>query len=141
MNGTLVDRALFLKRTHLFGDLDLDVLLPISDILEELLFQPAETVFSEGQEARAIYLILSGLVTIHLGDGSLCQLGPGELFGDESIFNTRPREYKAVASEPTRLLSLSYSNLLTVLSECPSVALNLIEEYAASVQFRRRICS
>lgn len=138
MTSTLIDRALFLKRTHLFGDLDLDLLLPISDSLEELLFQATEPIFSEGQEARAVYFILSGLVKVHLSDGTHHDLAAGELFGDEAIFNARSRGYQAIATETTRLLTISYTNLLTVLSECPSVALNLIEEYAAAVQFRRR---
>lgn len=134
----LIDRALFLKRTHLFSDLDLDTLLPISDKLEELNFGAGDQIFAAGQEARAIYLIVSGRVAVRLPNGESKELGSDELFGDESIFNRRPREYQAVASQRTEILSLSHTNLLTILSECPSVALNLIEEYAAPIAFRTR---
>lgn len=135
---SLIDKALLLKRTALFSSLDLDLLLPIADKMEELLFQPRERIFNENQPANSMYLVVSGSVNIESDNKAAATLKVGEFFGDESLFNGRPRQYSATASSSTLLLRLSRTNLVTIVSECPAVALSLLEAYAAPLTFRAR---
>ena len=63
-------------------------------------------------------------------------LKTNEFFGDESIFNEQPRSYFAIANDETLLLSINRTNLLTIISECPSIAVSLLNKYALNIKNR-----
>ncbi|MBU6384222.1 MAG: cyclic nucleotide-binding domain-containing protein [Verrucomicrobia bacterium] len=134
---SLIEKAFFLKKTRLFSDLDLEILLAISEKLHEDDYDKDEKVFTPGQVANRIYLIASGSVQIFDADRRLlCELGAGEYFGDESLFNELPRGYAAVCKSDTLFLTLSRSHLLSVISECPSVAVTLLQAYSQQLPCR-----
>jgi len=136
---SLIDKAFLLKRTQLFAALDLDLLLSIADKLGVSTFDAGETIFSLDQDAHRMYLIARGSVRIRTKDNSLLALlGTDEFFGDESLFHDRPRAYEAFCESDALLLSLSRTNLLTIISECPSVAVAFLHVYASSMIFRSR---
>ncbi len=129
---TLIEKALLLKGTTLFGDLDLEMILPISDKLGPIQCKPGRPIFSAGEEATHVYLIAEG--GVELGGETI--LGPGQLFGEEAILSGEKRSYGATATEPSLLLALSKANLFATLEECPAFAIGLLKEYAAKVQKR-----
>lgn len=135
---TLIDKAFFLKQTSLFDALDLDLLLSISHQMETLTFKAKSSVFLCESVAQKLYLIMEGVVELRDGQKRiLTQLDPGDFFGDEALFNDRPRAYEAFCPEGTLLIALSRSHLLSILAECPTVALRLLEAYAATTDRRR----
>ncbi len=88
----LIDKAFLLKKTPLFGTLDLDLLLTISDKMDLSLFKNGAKIFSMDQEAHRMYLIVEGKINIFNRQGELLsELGAGEFFGDEALFNEKPR--------------------------------------------------
>lgn len=139
MKLNLIDKAFLLKKTSLFGSLDLDLLLTISDHLEMVSHRTSEKVFQLDQDAHRMYLIVDGRVLIQNKEGqSLAELSAGEFFGDESLFHERPRTYEAICATPLTLLALSRSHLLSIIAECPTVAIALLEAYTHGTEFRKR---
>ncbi len=135
----LIDKACLLKKTHLFGELDLDLLLAISDKMGELTFEANTPIFHLNQMASRMYVIVSGAVVIQdEHKKALAHLSEGDFFGDEALFNEKSRTYEALSQESTLVLTLSRTNLLTIMSECPSVAIALLRLYAAPLLFRAR---
>ncbi|NGX53541.1 MAG: CRP-like cAMP-activated global transcriptional regulator [Chlamydiae bacterium] len=135
----LIEKAFLLKKTAFFHELDLDLVLSIADKLDLNTFSPDTAIFSIGQETHHMYLIVEGKVKIEDEKRAvLAELRPGEFFGDEAIFTEKPQGYSAIAVTECVILSLSRSHLLTIISECPSVALNLLEAYTANIAFRKR---
>ena len=118
----LIDKAFLLKRTPLFSNVELDLILAAADKLGLSDWDPNETIFSEGDEATRMYFIAKGEVSCN---GKI--LRSPDFFGDEALFNERPRAYKAVSLGDTLLLTLSKTNLLTIISECPQVAVGLLQ--------------
>jgi CRP/FNR family cyclic AMP-dependent transcriptional regulator len=136
---TLIDRALFLKRTPPFTELDLDLLLAISDKLQIMTFDAEEPVFRIDADAYHMYFVVKGSISIRSPDRQLLAiLGPGDFFGEESIFSEKPRTYDATAQSKSILLALAKTNLLTILTECPSVAIGFLKGYTLNAQFRPR---
>lgn len=135
----LIDKAFLLKRTSIFATLDLDLLLAIADKLEAVEFDAGEVIFPIDQEAHRMYLIAKGTVLIqnHLHQ-QIAQLSTADIFGDESLFNEKPRAYEAISETDSLLLTLSRSYLSSIISEYPSVAVSLLQEYASVVAFRTR---
>lgn len=138
-NFNLIDKAFMLKKTSLFASLDLDLLLSIADKMESLQYRPADKIFQLDQDAHRMYLVISGQVTIEDRSGiQLAELAPGEFFGDEAMFNEKRRSYVALCNTKVELLALSRSHLLSILHECPTVAIALLEAYSAHLPFRQR---
>lgn len=136
---TLIDKAFFLKRTVLFGNLDLDLLLAIADKLHLITLEEGQKIFSADENAYRMYFLVKGDVQILSPDGKpLAVLHPDEFFGDEALFSEKPRTYHATSLTETTLLALSQTNLLTIISECPSVALGILQAYASVTSFRQR---
>jgi CRP/FNR family transcriptional regulator, cyclic AMP receptor protein len=136
-NLTLIDKAFFLKRSIVFNTLDLDLLLAIADKVLLIAYHPGEYIFSLEEHANRMYFIISGEVAIYTQNHQLiARLGSGDFFGEESLFNDQPRGYSAFCSTETNLLTLSRTNLYTIISECPSVALGFLKSYTAELTFR-----
>src|ERR1017187_5045061 len=60
----------------------------------------------------------------------LSVLGPGEMFGELSLFDPRPRTSSAVAVTDARLAALAHADLLSWLTGRPDVALHLLRALA-----------
>jgi len=134
---TLIDKAFLLKKTTLFGSLDLDLLLSIADKLNSVAYKAGESVFVVNEDANRLYLIYKGEVEICDADNlPLALLTATDFFGEESLFNDRPRGYQAICRKETQLMTLSRTNLFTVISECPDVAVSFMQVYTAALEFR-----
>ena len=135
---TLIEKAFFLKKTSLFLELDLDLVLAIAAKAEQRLCHDEETIFSFNQEAHRLYVILSGAVQIEdEADRRIETLFAGDFFGDESLFNQQTRGYNAIAKGETLLLTISRTHLTEIILECPQVGISLIRAYAMTTPFRR----
>ena len=136
-NLTLIDKAFLLKRTPPFNGLNLDLLLAIADKLVPLLFDEKDDRFVIGEEANRMYFIADGKIKIEDHQSHPEQfLETGNFFGEESLFNNQPRKYSATAVEKTQLLALTRTNLYTIISECPSVAVGFLQVYTSSFSHR-----
>lgn len=135
---TLIDKALLLKKTSLFGALDLDLLLPIADKLTPVEYDEGEAVFDEGEQGNRMFVIVEGRVQLK-NDKQSIMLGGEDFFGDESLFNEQPRTYSAISKTHSVLVTLSRTNMLTIISEAPSVAVALLHVYTTASPFRIRM--
>lgn len=128
---SLIEKAFFLKKVRIFSDLDLELLLAIAEKLHEDDYDAGEKIFVPGQVANRIYLIEKGVVQIFDRTGQAQgELSSGDYFGDESLFNEHARGYTAKCKSDALFLTLSRSHLLSIISECPSVAVSLLQTYA-----------
>lgn len=134
---TLIDKAFLLKRTAPFSALDLDLLLTIADKLRFVIFDPGDHIFVIEEEANRMYFIVKGQVQLQGAEKQLLYtLVTGDFFGEESLFNNKPRGYAAFAPIETYVLTLSRTNLYTIISECPSVALGFLQVYTSVLPLR-----
>lgn len=136
---SLIEKAFFLKKMRLFNELDLEILLAVAEKLHEDAYEANEKVFTPGQVANRIYFIWSGSVQIlDERNKPLSELSANDYFGDESLFNEQPRTYTALCKSDTLFLTMSRSHLLSIISECPSVAVLLLQSYSTQLPCRYR---
>ena len=134
---SLIEKAFFLKKLRLFNDLDLELLLAISEKLHIDEYDKDEKVFTIGQVANRIYLIVEGTVQLFNDKmRPITELQAGDYFGDEALFNEQTRSYAAICKTDTLFLTLSRSHLLSIISECPSVAVTLLQTYSQQLPCR-----
>ncbi len=134
---SLIEKAFFLKKVRLFNELELELLLAIAEKLHEDDYDAKEKVFDAGQVANRIYFVAVGTVEIFDEKGKpLFEVLKENYFGDEALFNEKPRGYSAICKTDAVLLSLSRSHLLSIISECPSVAVSLLQTYSQKLPCR-----
>jgi CRP-like cAMP-binding protein len=92
-------------------------------------------LFAEGDEGDHLYVIVEGKLKLGTssGDGRenlLSILGPGEMFGELSLFDPGPRTSTATAVTDAKLLSLGQEKLIPWLATNPNVSLHLLARLA-----------
>ncbi len=134
---SLIEKAFFLKKTRLFQDLDLDLLVAIADKMNQDIYEKGEKVFDFNQRANRMYLIANGKVGLFDEKEELiAHLSKSDFFGDESLLNEKERAYFAICEEKTLFLTLTKNHLMTILSECPNTAIALLQSYAQTMSHR-----
>jgi len=105
-----------LRNIGLFGALSDDVLAFLVDIITVVTPTVGETIFREGDEANAMYVVLSGEVEVTKKsrggvDARVAVLGPSDWFGEMSIVDIQPRSATVRTLAPGRLIRVSASDL------------------------------
>jgi CRP/FNR family transcriptional regulator, cyclic AMP receptor protein len=126
---TILEKTFFLKKHALFSNLELELLLVISDKIIQDEYDKDEKVFEIDQIANRMYFIYKGEVKISTNDKKITYLRNNEYFGEESLFNDLARSYEATCIKNTVFLTLSRTNLMTIISECPTLAISFLEKY------------
>ncbi|NER83387.1 MAG: cyclic nucleotide-binding domain-containing protein [Leptolyngbya sp. SIO1D8] len=123
---TSVDRLLFVRGVPIFKELRDDFLVRLASIMDELSFPSHHTIFTEGQEGRALYIVVSGRVSVHLREQELAKLDQGTCFGEMSLFDAEPRSASVTTLEPCDCLMLTQQQLYEAIDETPGIAVNII---------------
>ncbi len=124
-----------LRRAPLFEALDDDSAAALQAGVTVVELARAERLFEEGASGNQLYVILDGKIklTRAAADGRenlLSVLGPGEMFGELSLFDPRPRTASATAVTDSRLAALAHDDLRSWLTGRPDVALHLLRALA-----------
>lgn len=123
---TSVDRLLFVRGVPIFQELRDDFLVRLASIMDELSFPTNHTIFTQGQEGRSLYIIVSGNVRVHLGDRELARLEQGACFGEMSVFDAEPRSASITTIDSCECLMLTQQQLYEAIEETPGIAVNVI---------------
>ncbi|MGB7444591.1 MAG: Crp/Fnr family transcriptional regulator [Coleofasciculaceae cyanobacterium] len=123
---TSVERLLFVRAVPIFQELRDDFLVRVASVMEELSFPANYTIFTEGEEGKSLYIVVSGLVRVHIGDRDLAQLKQGATFGEMSLFDAEPRSASVTTLEECECLMLTQLQLYDAIEETPGIAVNII---------------
>jgi CRP/FNR family transcriptional regulator, cyclic AMP receptor protein len=101
----------------------------------DLYLPRGESLFSEGDPGDRLYLIVEGKIKLGAtsGDGRetlLAILGPGDMFGELSLFDPGPRTATASALTDAHLAGLGHHELEPWLTSRPEVAWALLRALA-----------
>lgn len=124
-----------LRRVSLFSGLDDDSWRSLRSRLKESARHRGDLIFTEGDAGGELHVILAGKVKISRSavDGRenlLAVLGPGDLFGELSLFNPGRRTATATAITDAQLATFSHDDLRPVIIEQPEVAAELLRALA-----------
>ncbi len=123
---TSVDRLLFIRQVPIFKELRDDFLVRLASVMSELSFPVNHRIFTQGEEGRSLYVVVSGRVRVHIGDRELVQLEKGTCFGEMSLFDAEPRSASVTTLEPCDCLLLTQQQLYEAIDETPGIAVNII---------------
>jgi len=124
-----------LRQSPLFASLDQEGAQALMESLTEQIVAKGEILFHEGEFGDHLFLILEGKVKLgHAStDGReslMAVLGPGEMFGELSLFDPGLRAATATALTQARVFRLGNTQLMPWLAGRPEVAAALLQALA-----------
>lgn len=133
MTITVVDDVL--SKLPLFAALDDDAGAALRGAMRHEQFERGAVIFDEGDPGDKLFAVIDGKVklarTAPDGRENLqAVLGPGEMFGELSLFDPKPRTAGAVAVTDTVLASLAHEELRPWITGRPDVAVQLLQALA-----------
>lgn len=124
-----------INRAPLFAALDVEAAAALRASMTEVRARKGQVIFVEGEPGDRLYVIVEGKVTLghSASDGRetlLAVLGPGEMFGELSLFDPGRRTATATALTDATVLGLGRDSLRPWLTGRPEVAEKLLQALA-----------
>jgi CRP-like cAMP-binding protein len=124
-----------LQKTPLFSALDEEAAMALQKSMVPQSIKRGNTLFQEGDAGDRLYIVTEGKIKLShaSGDGResvLMVLGPGDMFGELSLFDPGPRTATAVAVTDSQVLGLGNTDLNPWLAGRPEVAQKLLQALA-----------
>ena len=123
------------RRAPLFAALDAEDAEALLAQMSPVRMERGDILFREGESGDSLYVIGEGKIKLgrSSSDGRenlVAILGPGEMFGELSLFDPGPRTMTATAVAETQLLGLGNDSLTGLLTGRPEVAKALLTALA-----------
>lgn len=125
----VTQRAVFLRKIHLFHDLKDEQLLKVAEKFTEVSFDAGALIIEQGKAADSFYIIFSGKVRVFRRregrEQELATLVKGDYVGEMELFSHHGRSANVVALEPSLLLQVSRKDFEGLIKQFPSLKPNL----------------
>ena len=122
-----------LESIALFHDLNPEELKALRLITQERRFATGAEIFQEGSPGDGVYFVRAGRVEISGFVSSnvrraFSQLGTGEIFGEMSVIEHRPRSAAATALQDTEVYFIPRDEMLSLIKRSPALAFGLLRQ-------------
>ncbi|KQR08476.1 Crp/Fnr family transcriptional regulator [Cellulomonas sp. Leaf334] len=119
----------------LFAGLDPEASETLVATMKPIEIARGDALFQEGEPGDRLYVVREGKIKLgrRSNDGRenlLAVLGPGEMFGELSLFDPGPRTATATVVADAVVLELGHSDLIQWLQDKPTVAQHLLQALA-----------
>ncbi|MCC7106202.1 MAG: cyclic nucleotide-binding domain-containing protein [Chloroflexi bacterium] len=104
----------------------------IAELTQTRSFKAGQVVFGMGEVGSRLYVIRSGEMQVVRGEPAgapvvLARLGPGEFFGELSLFDRGTRSATVIATTDTETLTLGRADILELLQRFPEIGMSFLE--------------
>ena len=135
-----------LKKGFLFQNCSQEELDLLAQIVSERQIAAKQSVFAEGSQATAMFIIQHGTVEILKGELKdekdsrviVAELQAGTHFGEMAFVDRAPRAAEAVAKQDLKLLEIKFDDLERVVAGRPTLGLKLYHAMATTLCQRIR---
>ncbi|MBD5636053.1 MAG: Crp/Fnr family transcriptional regulator [Candidatus Eremiobacteraeota bacterium] len=131
-DGPAGNKVWFLRKNRLFARASDGLVEGAEHMFKVTLYPKKALVFDQGDPSRQVFLITRGRVrivrlTADAKEVTVAILGPGDVFGEESLFDAATRTTMAVCMSETLLCTAKADDLFSLLADNPKLALNVAE--------------
>ena len=127
------DGSLFtahLSKIPIFGSCTIDQLDRLAELGQARTVGDTDEVVREGDKGGTFFVITSGTARVSRAGCEVDTLGPGDYFGELSLFDPAPRDATITAIGGLTLVSLSRAAFLHALDEIPTFRDSLLHGMA-----------
>ena len=140
----ILNKIDFLKSIKLFEGIKKRSLIHILENLQERTYLKGETIFTQGDIGRALFIVFSGKISLARLDPDtqknlvIAEVHPGEFFGEMALLEEMPRTATAIALEDTKVFMLFKIKLETLLFARPAIGVVIATQLAKILSARLR---
>ena len=100
--------------------------------------EKGDVIFREGDAADCFYVVRDGTIDITLGNRVLKPLQRGEIFGEMSLIDGKPRSASALAQTKATVIPINEEQFLFLVGKLPYFALNVMRVLAERLRDMNR---
>ena len=128
-----------LTKAPLFAELDDGSAEALEKAMGTLRLSKGEILFREGETEDRLYVVVAGKIKLGRSGSAgrenlLAVLGPGQMFGELSVFDPGPRSTTATAVTAVEVRTLEHDELMRWIEGHPEVARSLLGQLAARLR-------
>jgi CRP/FNR family cyclic AMP-dependent transcriptional regulator len=128
-----------MNKAPLFVGLEDAPATELSSAMGTVRLNKGEILFHEGDTGDRLYVVVSGKIKLGRSGSAgrenlLAVLGPGQMFGELSLFDPGPRSTTATAVTACEIRTLEHDELMTWLVGRPEVARGLLAQLAGRLR-------
>ena len=121
------DTADFIRTIRVFREFERPELVALTGRLRERKLRRGQILFREGETGEEMFLVREGTILVSKAvtgkvEQILARFGPGDFFGEMSLFDRSPRSATIQAETETVLLALDRENLNGLIQVNPRAA-------------------
>jgi CRP/FNR family transcriptional regulator, cyclic AMP receptor protein len=133
-----VDEAV-IRKAPIFLGLDSGAADALRASMNLVKLRKGQSLFKEGDDGDHLFVVSSGKVklgtkSVDGRENLLMILGPGDMFGELSLFDSGPRTATATAVTDSKLLALGQDKVIPWVKEHPEVSLQLLARLASRLR-------
>jgi CRP-like cAMP-binding protein len=134
----------FLKSIRLFEGIKKRQLIHVLESLQERTYLKGETIFTQGDIGRALFIVFSGKIALARVDPAtqksevIAEVHPGEFFGEMALLEEMPRTATAYAMEDTKVFMLFKIKMESLLFSRPAIGVTIASHLAKILSARLR---
>jgi CRP-like cAMP-binding protein len=130
---TLVERTAFLKGVRMLSSIPLEALAELARRAREILCEPGDVVFREGDPNRGTFFVVEGLLEQRRGRALLAVFRPGSAIGELWLEEGEPHESRLLALQPSHLLNIDREDVREGMLEYPEFGAALVQALARRI--------
>ena len=128
-----------LRKAPLFQGLESDSAADLASAMSTVRLDRGQALFHEGDRDDRLYVVVSGKIKLGRSGSAgrenlIAVLGPGQMFGELSLFDPGPRSSTATAVTPAEIRCLEHDELMKWLEGHPEVARALLAQLAGRLR-------
>jgi CRP-like cAMP-binding protein len=132
-----------LKKAQIFMGLSQDELGKIATLCKQRAYSLGETILSEGESSRELFIIEQGMVEVSVGKSDaatvLVNLGTGQVFGEMTLVDRGARSATVkAATDETVLQAIPHDALLQLCEQDNHTGFILMRNLAAEMSLKLR---
>jgi len=140
----ILEKLGFLKTIKLFEGIKKRQLIHVLESLQERTYLKGETIFTQGDIGRALFIVFAGKIALSRLDAAgqksevIAEVHPGEFFGEMALLEEMPRTATATAMEDTKVFMLFKIKLDSLLFSRPGIGVTIAAQLAKILSARLR---
>jgi EmrB/QacA subfamily drug resistance transporter len=127
----------FLAGVPMFSGLPAETLERMAARAGAVHVRAGDFLFREGDEAQAVFVLVSGRLDVELGGEHLRTLGPGSVVGELALLADSTRSASILARRDSRLLEVTRTDFDELLRHDPHFTLELVRHMGVQLQRSR----
>jgi CRP/FNR family transcriptional regulator, cyclic AMP receptor protein len=121
-----IEKVLVLKSVSVFARIPEEALVDVAAAVEEVEYPAGSVVVRKGEIGTSMYVVVHGRVRIHDEGKLLGEMTAGEVFGELSALDPKPRSATVTAVEDTELFKMGQDAIYELMAEHADLAQGII---------------